>query len=118
MSEDIHPPAQGASWPPSSPPDELQCKALLSLAFDRGASGDKTVEQDISAAVDTIKRLKFENERLKAGAFDRIAVSIQEREQLKSALEKSRRTLCFFASVIKSGEAWSETCEKEFRESK
>lgn len=33
-----------------------------------------------------------------------------------AALAKAHACLAFFASVIKSGEEWSDTCEREFRQ--
>lgn len=33
----------------------------------------------------------------------------------KPDLNRVASTLCFFASVIKSGEPWTVTCENEFR---
>lgn len=36
--------------------------------------------------------------------------------EAEERLEKAQRTICFFASVIKSGESWSSTCQKEMDE--
>lgn len=40
---------------------------------------------------------------------------LQQLEQWKNWIARLRQCLGFFASVIKSGESWTETCEKEYR---
>lgn len=37
-----------------------------------------------------------------------------ERDARAAEVAKLRRVICFFASVIKSGEPWTETCQREF----
>ncbi len=39
-------------------------------------------------------------------------------EQLHDEWAKLRRCLGFFASVIKSGESWTATCEREYRDAR
>jgi hypothetical protein len=51
-----------------------------------GATGDQVLRKDVPALVAEVARLRAENERL-------------------------RKALAFAASVIKSGESWTATCE-------
>jgi hypothetical protein len=42
-----------------------------------------------------------------------IAMACAERD---AEIKRLRRALAFFASVIKCGEAWSDTCDQAYRE--
>jgi len=39
-----------------------------------------------------------------------------EKKIVESRLDRARRCLCFFKSVIVCGEPWTENCERAFRE--
>ena len=46
---------------------------------------------------------------------DHVKAVVVERDELRAALTIAETTLSFFASVIKSGEAWTEACEDALR---
>ena len=46
--------------------------------------------------------------------LNQIETRLNEYETLKKATEALTQTVGFFAAVIKSGEAWTEACEKAY----
>lgn len=50
------------------------------------------------------RTLERENQQLRDGL-----------KQYQDAIAVKDKTLCFFSSVIKCGESWTDTCETEFR---
>jgi hypothetical protein len=71
----------------------------------------------ISELEDKLERTRQELDAVKLAldCAEICAAGDQERiEELSTALSKARRCLGFFASVIKSGESWTATCQREF----
>ena len=63
----------------------------------------------------------FDSTKAEGVAVELCLKVVNELEKTKELdnikIEKLRKTIAFFASVIKSGENWSETCEKEYNSS-
>ncbi len=78
----------------------------------------KTLRAAFSRDAETIARLEERVAELYRAQKNRI-LSVKSTEYdigtLQETIARLRRCLAFFASVIKSGESWSETCEEEYR---
>jgi hypothetical protein len=77
---------------------------------------------DLDAANKEITRLHAECDSLRAAVNNMRALNAQLSANAAAKMVETRdeiahlqRCLNFFASVIKSGEAWSGTCEQEYR---
>lgn len=57
---------------------------------------------------------KAEGHKAFVAAMAALRAEHDQREKVESALKAAQRCLGFFRSVIKSGEPWTNTCEKEF----
>jgi hypothetical protein len=60
---------------------------------------------------DELERYKLKLSEMEA----QLAAVRNGADEAHREINKLRKCLIFFASVIKSGESWSETCEQEYR---
>ena len=76
---------------------------------------NKALRDEIASDNDELLGCVIEEQKLKdaLAAAQIFAIELKaELETLKKATDEMRECLGFFASVIKSGEPWTETCEK------
>lgn len=88
--------------------DELEKLVHIMLNADEGKLGD--LMKSIIAATDFGEHGKRMIRRC-AEQGRRIAAEEARADTAEAALERARQTVMFFASVIKSGEPWTQTCE-------